>query len=662
MKSFNLWRQKKGSFLYDMQEDNETNELVEMARASRPDRLVSRFDSKKKSVGDSLSKGPYLQALVDYLNKNKTLPINGVTNAKTKTGKVSTRKIVASREFKVTASEVKRVIKQIELSAAHMDPVVGGKSDERKAKDVLTNLRIRTSGGTFTIFDVDDSAWKPPAGRKMGGGETPVNQSYQCVISACMANKILPFPRNADIIAKHVEIGSFSVEEVLRSRDYTAINKQKNWSRNAVTTHQVLTKHFGSLQGYKFVEESDKLGERINAVAIKLWNEESSPDDKLSKNSIDRWNPADIWLMKNTSVVSKLESCESIQELNQLMVDYYNSRELIAVSMKAPGSNGKISFKNDEKIPSTVEFESKIECTLTKSRVFGSHGTHQWKSPDGKIILRVASYKGTSLTLQLTDKSTSADAMNAGGISFSTIDQALKKYNLKLLSSGSRGSELRKIYEEGFPKAANSKFWKDFERMYNLGPLNGPKLSASELRATAYSIVDPTTMNPIKAKAGDSVYATYANLNFLDEVLKKSASIQKKIVYECYKWCSSQTPMSSIHVVVGSETSKSKRGDNSQRQRRRRRGVEASNTLPDSTDAPLVKPKKVDPSQDPRWTTFERLKRDDIKNLKDKKGWKKDLKSSMTFDELRSKWTGVGKISKSGTSDEDLRIEKDKFS
>jgi len=64
---------------------------------------------------------------------------------------------------------------------------------------------------------------------------------------------------------------------------------------------------------------------------------------------------------------------------------------------------------------------------------------------------------------------------------------------------------------------------------------------------------------------------------------------------------------------------------------------------------------------DDRWTTFEREKRSDIKNLGSKKREFEQDSKRMSFDKLRDKWVGVGKITKSNTSDADLIRMRDKF-
>ena len=83
----------------------------------------------------------------------------------------------------------------------------------------------------------------------------------------------------------------------------------------------------------------------------------------------------------------------------------------------------------------------------------------------------------------------------------------------------------------------------------------------------------------------------------------------------------------------------------------------------DRSTSKATAPKKV-PKSDAAITnalfpTFEREKSADIANLKDKKEFEKD-KKTMSFDELKTKWVKVGRISKTGTTDAELRKEMDK--
>ena len=669
--------------------DRESIGLSEMARSTaRPDRMLSKFDKAKKNQENSLSKGVFLQAFVDLLNKGKSLPIvtfewkfKRLKSGKLKRVGSKPQRIV--KNVKITNSPT--VIKQVEKAAAEMDFVVGGKSDRAAARRTLTSIRLTSKEGVFTLFDVDDSAIKPKTGRKMGGGETPINQALQCVVCACMANKIYPFPRNANQIEKHVRIGSAGVEEIIRGRDSLAVDKNRTWTRSAVSTFQALEKKFGNLSKFIFVEEKDPIAESIQQIALRLFKEF---DESINSTMMDRWNPADIWLIQKSFDVKSLGKARDIFELSEMMIDLYDQKKLIAVSMKKAGTAASIKVRNHEKDTeglTLLEFETKPVANVRTDKPYALHGSHDFVSTaDSKKKIRVDTYTGEagnlhskSLILALFE---GTGSLSDGSIGGATANSVLANF-FKMPTT----AEIREEYKAGYPKGVNSKFWRNYHKMYTSVPGN-PKISISEMRNIAYAMNPPDTdtFAPVKG-SGNPPYSTYINTVFLNKYMKLSVAKRGECLQEIYKWCSSMSPASSVHVVVGADTSITKAADNSNRKRTRRKGVDARDNgdveLPTVTNAELkaaeekysddgevesdkgIKSSSVGNTavDDMRWKTFERLKRDDIKNLgKRKREFDQDSKR-MDFDDLRDKWVGVGKIPKSNTSDMDLSRERDKF-
>ena len=179
---------------------------------------------------------------------------------------------------------------------------------------------------------------------------------------------------------------------------------------------------------------------------------------------------------------------------------------------------------------------------------------------------------------------------------------------------------------------------------------------------------EPESATPF-GTMGNGPGISFLNCYWLVPFMKLSKPKQVKLLDALYRECASLN-LSSVHVTIGKsqeKTIKSSRGVKVQGP-----SSSKSGTIPKATKVPAPeensKPKsskvtKVAKS-DAAWInklfpTFEREKKTDIDNLKDKKQFEKDTKT-MSFDELKTKWVGIGKISKSKTTDDELKQIRDK--
>jgi hypothetical protein len=71
----------------------------------------------------------------------------------------------------------------------------------------------------------------------------------------------------------------------------------------------------------------------------------------------DKWNPADIWAIKSGYV--QKNNCKSLQELNDFMLDQYNDKNLIGISLKkVPRGQVKTKVFNDGGSKITAKFKA----------------------------------------------------------------------------------------------------------------------------------------------------------------------------------------------------------------------------------------------------------------------------------------------------------------
>ena len=552
---------------------------LDEARAMRPDRMSS--------------KDMFLQEFIDKLKKTKKLPIVTFSQKFTKTkdsrgvmkDKNRVQKYLATRGKKspdpfdfsvgysakpvvkqIKVNNVNQIIAEVEKAMAELDPAVGNGKNVQKANAILTKIKVETPEGRFTFFDIDDSSFRVKGAVPGGQSEAHTNQALQCVTSACMANGIWPLAKNYKKISRYVKIGDFNIEEILKSRDDPRFRKKgDNWVEGAVSTHRALEKKYGSLKGYKFINENDRLHKEIYDHALKLLKVE---DPSFSGKYVERWNPADIWVVSDFNVVNKLKGTKTLSQLNKMMLDMYYSKDLIPVSMKKPGNSASIKVRNAEKDTEglvMLEFDPEPKSTL-KQAWFGTQGTHEYVATNAPSSISVASYSGHLSCFQLNEGtgSVSDGAMNGG-----TTIKVLKEYDVIIPPS----KDIIAKFEEGYPKGPQSVFWKEFARLYN--KFDPERVSASSLRHQAYAVIAPDDA----ANRRNPVLHTYNNLIMMEAI--ENAGNTNAALQGIYKFISSMTPLSSVHIVIGEDNAATEAADNSKKEVKVNPGVSRGKLKPE---------------------------------------------------------------------------------
>ena len=538
----------------------------------------------------------FLQAFIDNLQKSKTLPILTFSQTFTKTkvargvmkDKDRTRKYLATRKKakdpfdnlsvankakpvlkNLKVNNIPQIVAEVEKAMKELDPAVGKGKDPKKANAILTKIKVVTPEGKYSFFDIDESSFRVKGAVPGGQSEAHTNQALQCVTSVCMANGIWPLAKNYKKIARYIKMGDFNVEEILKSRDDPRFrDNDKNWVTGAVATHKALEKKYGSLKGYKFINENDRLHKEVYDHALKLLKVE---DPSFSGKYVERWNPADIWIVSDYGVMSKLTQTKTLNELNKMMLDMYPS-ELIPVSMKKPGSSAAIKVRNNDNDVdglTLLEFDPKPKVTLSNAW-FGTKGTHEYVATNAKASIKVASYSGHLSCFQLNE---GTGSVSDGAMNGSTTIKVMAEYGVTIPTK----QELKNVFEEGYLTGSQSSFWKEYARLYNL--YGTERVTAKSLREQAYAVIAPedaaTSRNP--------VLHTYNNLLMMRalDALGSSTKINEAL-QGVYRFISSMTPLSSVHIVIGADNSATEAADNSKKEIKTNPGVKVGSLKPET--------------------------------------------------------------------------------
>ena len=125
----------------------------------------------------------------------------------------------------------------------------------------------------------------------------------------------------------------------------------KGWLSSSAVIADTLAPYLDG--SYRVQQRSgSKFETNISKVANDLLKKANAPIN------LNKWNPADIWLVKPGLINYNFSQFTSIFELNEFLLEKFNSKEIIGVSLKQVGKSAKVEVFNAEKGGKQVSFES----------------------------------------------------------------------------------------------------------------------------------------------------------------------------------------------------------------------------------------------------------------------------------------------------------------
>ena len=201
---------------------------------------------------------------------------------------------------------------------------------------------VGSFGGTEFNFDQKKVRliYKPETG---GGGsgagaeDTTRNESAQAVYAA-IAFGMGKTISNNDVTMKTIQKYSnlFSVDGNI---DDIRNNLPDDWIKSSITGANALYGRFGRSGKYTF-HRGDATVNRINSAFTRAKATEGVRMD------INKWNPADIWMVSNKFSFDALDNEKTILGLNQVIQKKLEDKVLVGVSLKKIVGSAKISLKN----------------------------------------------------------------------------------------------------------------------------------------------------------------------------------------------------------------------------------------------------------------------------------------------------------------------------
>tara|TARA_R110000823_G_C15883031_1_gene495267 strand:+ start:28 stop:1365 length:1338 start_codon:yes stop_codon:yes gene_type:complete len=203
-------------------------------------------------------------------------------------------------------------------------------------KIVNSSKMYKFMGAKTTIESIFDHS-----GRSSGKSATDKLTKTKELVSLCIFEQDLKYGKKVseDFVEQCLPR---DLKQYYDSVYYTSAQSQLKAFKNKMA---------GKFKGnYIYERQADKVTKRMYEVA-----------QKLSGLQKDNWNPADIWLIKNTFRMADIEKSETIEELNVRLIKEYKKGNLLGISLKqVTGPMGKLSFVN-EKLGSRPEIGLNFE-------------------------------------------------------------------------------------------------------------------------------------------------------------------------------------------------------------------------------------------------------------------------------------------------------------
>jgi len=271
-------------------------------------------------------------------------------------------------------------------------------------------------------------------------------------------------------------------------------------------------------------------------------------------SDLNKWSPADIYIVSNEFTqtgLSDLTSSSSLEVLNQKMLQYYDSKDLIGISLKKIDGMARWSEKNHPKKPkdtSTVYFRG-LEGTFKSIDIYVKWGP----ANQDRIQFRNT---GSSLSWQGEIKGLSAAQGKIGGgivdgyieklfpgksLGVRTGNNSIKvKTNIKA-SAQQRQSVTEGIYEDcKYLKPKFSNFLEDFD--------TSDKAKSQLMTNIALGVPNPG--EKAEDKPNSWRYSKYINLKLARIIESLSDEDRDKLVQAWYYYAASQSDLSAVYAKV----------------------------------------------------------------------------------------------------------------
>ena len=383
----------------------------------------------------------------------------------------------------------------------------------------INEINKSKSSFPVTKIPLKDTTIKLIYKRAGGGGSgagaalTKTAESAQALYAALVFNVLKRPMTNKDVTKSNFE-KALSTAITDEKFDTMVNGLPDDWVESSIKgANQMYSKLKGG--GYEFHRGSKKVD--IIETSFKNINKTEGAFGNLNK-----WSPADIYIIKKGFDVSPLLEEKTLKGLNERMWDYLQKNQVIGMSLKKISGSARMSNKN---FPTDKKM-SKAEYNGGTTNLNAMDGYVQWGSIQERIQFR--SFGGdTSLTgWQGEIKGSSA---NQGKISIGPLNFILKTHGLKEIPESSVSARLASENSETHAKDI-ANMMKEFG-----------VIRAGDVEKTA---------SEIQTKTDKYRYSKYLVMKILTTLQKSNKKTADQVVQDIYLYASSQTSYSAPYMKL----------------------------------------------------------------------------------------------------------------
>jgi hypothetical protein len=393
--------------------------------------------------------------------------------------------------------------------------VLDPKATAEAIKD-LQSKNYKTLGKGKVFIDTEGNAYglsafkKTPefgSGAGQGGGaeNTEIQESAQSVVNT-IAYKILGKTISAEDLTPENLTAAYAISDVTAGLDsiieYVANKKQ--WTSTFVNTANLLLRAFPSksLQQHRGSSFVKSIYSAFNAAKKKAGS---------SLNS-DKWNPADIWMVDES--ILGIEFPTTFEELNGMLVELYNDKKLIGVSLKQLNGAGEIKVYNLDKDSTKLYKYVSYDSRSTNNNTVLIYD-------DGSITFRTFNFAG-NFAGEIKGKKAAGGKIGQG-----PINDVLRSNDLPLLPAA-------KEVQEGF-KSNNQRLIDDFYQSYST--------IVENINTEAFNAL-------VQSKDLNWLVSKYLSTKLAFIINSVEPDRQNEVISDMLNYASSSTKSSSVFVKV----------------------------------------------------------------------------------------------------------------
>ena len=386
-----------------------------------------------------------------------------------------------------------------------------------------------------------------------GSGNTAIVESAQCLYCALVFNNGSEIDEKS-LISKDDFENAYSKIEVDASLD-EILSMSSAWKTSSI---RGANKLFDTLPrgNYKFYRNKG-VDEEINKAYNRIKNDKVSVLAENISDSVpaseDKWNPADIWITNNNfneSEISDAAEARLVLNFNQFLIDQFNDKHLIGVSLKKITGNADLKPMNLTKdreiskvgyggasfnyptLDTYIDFKSGSNTSIQFRNFSGSKGSWQ-----GEVGIKGSSAKH-------------------GKIGGGAIWEILKSHNV---SYSSRADNNQQFYNDcGNPRLQQG-IAEDIYELLKKFPAADRKMKTGNIEKSQeisdivnITVDDPKEKSTKKNHNQRWMYTKFLGLTLIDAIHSSGISKEKRdeIVQDIYLYASSQHTLSGVYYKL----------------------------------------------------------------------------------------------------------------